>query len=156
MGLRENARTEPVSRLNLRKPALCAKTCTIREAIQKMRHSELGCVIAVDEARKPIGILTEAMLRNMLSKSPGLPRELVSDRMATLFPWVRLTDPIETVLEAMEVKNHRFVVVVDEENQVVGLTGQKGLMEYVAEHFPQEVMVQRLGTKEFPDQREGA
>jgi len=156
MGLRQNAQTDPVSRLNLREPILVSRNSTIREAIEKMRQGKLGCVIVVDDDRKPQGLFTEAMLRGLLLQSPAIVGEPVADRMATVFPWVQIDDPVETVLEAMELKNHRFVVVVDQEHRVVGLTGQKGLMEYIAEHFPQEVMVQRVGTKPYPSQREGA
>ena len=156
MGLRQNAQTEPVSRLNLRKPILVDQNCSIRDAIQKMRQGKLGCVVVVDDKEKPLGLFTEAMLRNLLLQSPEVVEEPVGDRMATVFPWVQLSDSIEMVLEAMELKNHRFVVVVDQDRRVVGLTGQKGLMEFVAEHFPQEVMVQRVGTKPYPNRREGA
>ena len=45
---------------------------------------------------------------------------------------------------------------VDDQGKLVGLTGQKGLMEYVAEHFPGEVMVQRVGEKPYTQSREGA
>ncbi len=52
--------------------------------------------------------------------------------------------------------NVRFLVVVDDEGCVAGLTGQKGLMEYIAEQFPQEVLVQLVGTEPYPHSREGA
>lgn len=156
MGLRQNAQTDPVSRLNLREPILVSRDSTIREAIEKMRQGKLGCAIVVDDDRKPLGLFTEAMLRGLLLQSPAIVEERVADRMATVFPWVQIDDPVETVLEAMELKNHRFVAVLDQEHRVVGLTGQKGLMEYIAENFPQEVMVQRVGTRPYPSQREGA
>ena len=75
--------------------------------------------------------------------------------MAKQWPWVQTSDPIVDVLEAMLTKNVRFLCVVDEEGRVVGLTGQKGLMEYVAEHFPGQVMVQRVGCAPYLN-REGA
>ncbi|MCA9069215.1 MAG: CBS domain-containing protein [Planctomycetaceae bacterium] len=156
MGLRENTQTEPVKTLNLRTPILVGKDATLRQCIEKMRDGKLGCVIVVDADQKPVGLFTEAMLRHLLLDSPVSLNDPIESRMATAYPWCRLTDPVETVLEAMELKNHRFVVVVDETGQIAGLTGQKGLMEYVAEQFPQEVMVQRVGTKPFPEQREGA
>ena len=56
----------------------------------------------------------------------------------------------------MQLKNLRFLCVVDENGQVAGLTGQRGLMEYVAEHFPGEVMVQRIGQPPYLSDREGA
>ncbi len=56
----------------------------------------------------------------------------------------------------MLLKNVRMLCVVDEQGRVVGLTGQRGLMEYVAEHFPGEVMVQRIGQPSYMSDREGA
>lgn len=156
MGLREDTQTEPVKKLNLRPAILVEKSATIRGCIEKMRDGKLGCVVVVGDNQKPVGLFTEAMLRHLLLENPAIVEETVESRMATAYPWCRLSDPIETVVEAMELKNHRFVVVVDEHEKVTGLTGQKGLMEYVAENFPQEVMVQRVGTKPFPDKREGA
>jgi hypothetical protein len=50
----------------------------------------------------------------------------------------------------------RFLIVINEHGQLAGLTGQKGLMEYVAEHFPGEVIVQRIGCKPYTEEREGA
>ena len=76
--------------------------------------------------------------------------------MATTFPWVYTTDPVDIMLDAMDQKNTRFVVVVEPDGKVCGLTGQKGLMEYIAGYFPGEVMVQRIGTKPYPSSREGA
>lgn len=156
MGLHANMSTEPVSRLKLR-PALRVKpTSTLREAIDVMREGHLGCVIVADSKDRPAGIFTEAMLRNLMANGTPPLAEPVSSHMAESFAWVKETDSIETVLDGMEEKNVRFVVVVNKSGKIVGLTGQKGLMEYVAEHFPGEVMVQRLGTEPYPQQREGA
>ena len=76
--------------------------------------------------------------------------------MSDRCPWVRTTDPITDVIEAMELKNTRLLCVVDEKGSVVGVTGQRGIMEYVAEHFPGQVMVQRIGQPPYLSDREGA
>ena len=76
--------------------------------------------------------------------------------MAERVPWVKLSDPISDVMEAMQLKNTRILCVVDDKDRVVGLTGQRGLMEYVAEHFPGQVMVQRVGQTPYLADREGA
>ena len=156
MGLKQDLRRDPVSELELREAVTLTAEQSVRSAVEAMRRSGVGCAIIVDQQRKPVGIFTEAMLRNALCRSPGCVDDRLSDHIATTFPWVTLSDPVETVLDAMEAKNHRFVVVVDDSGAVVGLTGQKSLMEYVAAHFSEEVMVQRIGTKPFPLSREGA
>ncbi len=121
-----------------------------------MRHQELGCVIVIDEDRRPQGIFTESMLRQLLAAEPTAVNDRLGDHMNCDAKWVRLTDPVSQVLRAMQTENTRFVGVVDCDGRLVGLTGQKGLMEYVAEHFPQQVMVQRVARPPHFVEREGA
>lgn len=156
MGLKENMRSDPVSRLNLRDPVVASENASIREGIQRMRERGLGCVIVIDDQRRPLGILNEAMLRQMLSVNPAVVDAPIREYMSTSARWVRLTDPVVQVLRAMQNENTRFVVVIDDDGRLAGLTGQKGLMEYVAEHFPEQVTVQRISHTTHFAQREGA
>jgi frataxin-like iron-binding protein CyaY len=66
------------------------------------------------------------------------------------------SEPIMQVWIAIQHKGLRFIGVVDDQDKIVGLTGQKGISEYIAEHCPQQVMVQRIGGKPGLQQREGA
>ncbi|QDU40004.1 CBS domain protein [Maioricimonas rarisocia] len=155
MGLKENLANEPVRRLNLRPAVIVPPEAKIREGILAMRNAHLGCVIIAGEDHKPVGMFTEGILRQLLAENPAVIDEPIGDRAARTFPWVALDDSIQTVLDAMQANNTRFICVVDSEGRVCALTGQKGLMEYVAEHFPRQVMVQRVGTP-YARQREGA
>lgn len=156
MGLYEDFRNEPVKRLALREPITLEPEGTIRDAIALMSDKNLGCVVVVDEAQKPVGMFTEGMLRHLLISSPDAIGGILQEQMASRFPWVQIDDPIQMVLDAMVEKNTRFVCVVDEAGKLVGLTGQKGLMEHVAEHFPFQVMVQHIEDSPYNIQREGA
>ena len=156
MPLLENMQNETVSRLALREPVTVTADDSIRTAIKKMREEKLGSAIVVAKDRKPVGIFTEAMLTQLLSQDRPVVDEPVGEHLSNQCPWVRITDPVADVLAALELKNVRFLPVVDEEGRLVGLTGQKGLMEYVADHFPQQVTVQRIGGSPFPHEREGA
>jgi predicted transcriptional regulator len=156
MGLMENMRNEHVARLALREPVKVAPETPIRDVIQRMRDAHLGCAIIIDGDNKPTGMFTESMLTQLLVHNREALNEPVSQHMATQWPWVMLSDPISHVLEAMQMKNVRFICVVDEQGRLAGLTGQKGLMEYVAEHFPEQVMVQRIGSTPYLQEREGA
>jgi len=156
MTIYDDMQTDRVSELALRPPIRNKPTDSVRDAVVNMRAGKLGCTIVVDDDDKPIGVFTEAMLRQQFSHSNGVLDDELKSHMATTFAWVSTSDPVETVLDAMELKNIRFVVVVNEDGTVAGLTGQKSLMEYVAEYFPGEVMVQRVGSQPFPDTREGA
>ncbi len=156
MGLFENMKTETVSRLNLREPVLATADQKVREVVQAMRQRNLGCAILVDGDNKPIGMFTESMLTQIIANQPELLDASLGEQAADHWAQISLSDPITAVLEALEVKNTRFLSVVDDEGRVAGLAGQKGLMEYIADHFPREVMVQRVGQKPCVHHREGA
>ncbi|MEQ8791099.1 MAG: CBS domain-containing protein [Pirellulaceae bacterium] len=156
MGLYENMLTEPISRLALRQAITVEPELSVRDAVLRMREKKLGCVIVIDGQQKPLGMFTEAMLRIKLIESRGILDDSVQNHMARQFPLAQADDPIVTVLELMQAENHRFVCVVDQAGKIVGLTGQKGLMEYIADHFPQLVMTQRAGAKPPLTDREGA
>jgi len=156
MGLYENIRSEPVSRLALREPVVVSPETTIRDAVSQMRQRNLGCAIVVDNERRPIGLFAESKLTQLLSETPQAIYDLILDHVDKQWPTVSQNDPISCVLSALEFSNIRFLIVVDDQGRLAGLTGQKGLMEYVAEHFPRQVIVQRIGGKPYPAQREGA
>lgn len=156
MGLKENLRGEPVSRLALREPVVATVEATVRDGILQMRQRALGCVFVVDGEQRPLGIFTEGMLRKMIATNPAAVDQPLRDHMARDVRWVRLADSVAKVLQAMQTEKTRFVGVIDAKGRLVGLTGQKGLMEYVAEHFPQQVMVQRIGGQPYLAEREGA
>ena len=156
MGLYENMLSEPIRQLALREAITIPAELSVRDAVQGMREKKLGCVIVVDEGNKPLGMFTEAMLRRLLIDNRTALDDSVQNHMARQFPCAAIAEPVVTILEAMQAENHRFVCVVDEKGQVAGLTGQKGLMEYVADHFPQIVLTQRAGVEPPRGQREGA
>lgn len=156
MSLKESLSNEPVRRMNLRTPVLVNETTTVRGAVSAMRAAQLGCAIVTDGEGRPAGMLTEAILREKLSRGREFLDEPVLEHAARKFPWVSLDDRVELVLDAMRNNNTRFICVVDDEQKVAGLTGQKGLMEFIAECFPRQVVVQRVGGDQYARQREGA
>ena len=147
MGLKESLAEAPVSELALREPVVVPPETTLREAVRKMSESSLGCVIIVDHAGRPLGQLTESDLTRLLHKSPGAMDDPIERHATGGFVTVTSQDRVSRVLEAMQREDTRFVCVVDQKGVVAGLTGQKGLMEFVAEHFPQHVMVERVSSR---------
>ena len=155
MGLAEKFAKTPVRDLNLREMPIVDPDVLVRDAIAVMRAADLGCVMVV-EGGQPAGMFTEGLLREEFARNPGVVDELVATHMAVPFPKIYLDDTVDMVLLAMQANNTRFICVVDADETVIGLTGQKGLMEFVAEEFPRQVMVQRIGGTFPMTQREGA
>ena len=111
----------------------------------------------VNDAGEPVGTFGEAGLIDLLLAQPAaIYSAPVKDHLDAKWAKVGLDSPIAAVLRAMETERLRFVCVTDEQGKVAALTGQKGLMEYIAEHFPNQAMVQRLGGKPSMTKREGA
>ena len=129
---------------------------TVRDAVRRMRDRQLGCVYVVDDNGKAIGMFSEVMLNRLLVTNPRALEDPLRRHMTEYWCCVKLTDPIVKILTAMQSRNVRFVCVLDSDGKVAGLSGQKGLMEYVADHFPGQVMVQRIGCAPYTQNREGA
>ena len=156
IGLHQDILSHPVSELELRYVITVHRDESVRHCIQQMRSYGLGCVVVVGEKNITEGKFTERLLIPLLLSGESLD-EPVAKHMSTDWGTVSTEDPIANVIEQMESKKLRFVIVVNSKGQPVGLTGQKGVAEYIAEHFPRRVKVQESqATKIFLDHREGA
>ncbi|MBD3676294.1 MAG: CBS domain-containing protein [Planctomycetaceae bacterium] len=156
MGLQENMRAEQVRTLSLREPVTVSPDEPLNQVVDAMKSHRLGCAIIVDADGKPIGIFTESQLIKLLADESTDFSAPVSSAMESNWPSARDDAPIVEVLNQMTSRNLRFVIVVDAEGNLVGLTGQRGLLEYIADHFPEQVMVQRIGGTPHLNTREGA
>lgn len=156
MGLRDNLCHETVNQLPLREVITIAPSASVRDAVAKMRKKGLGCAVIVGSDGKPQGIFTERSIIELLATDGALPDRPVGDFADPKTVQVKNSEPISHVWNAVQHEGHRFVCVTDPQGTLVGLTGQRGLSEYVSEHFPRQVMVNRLGGKGWSDQREGA
>jgi CBS domain-containing protein len=157
MGLKENLQNECVSQLPMREAILIQPETSVQQAVEVLQSKRLGCAIVVDADGKPLGVFTERTLIELLLQQPeSLDQIPVRDYLEQDCHCVRPGDPISTVLDLVQKQGARFVCELDEQGKAVGLTGQKGLSEYIADHFPGEVMVQRIGGQPGMETREGA
>ncbi|HAI10150.1 MAG TPA: hypothetical protein DCM28_00485 [Phycisphaerales bacterium] len=157
MGLREDILSHPVSELDLREVLILSPEDTVQSAVRLMRLKRLGCVMVVDEKGIPLGKFTEHRLLVLLVEDSQALLRPLKDVMVTEWASVKLDDPIAKVLDAMQNHGMRFVIVVDDDGKAIHLTGQRGLMEYIADHFPRQVKVHMIDdAKLYMDQREGA
>jgi CBS domain-containing protein len=156
MELRRILSSETVASLPLREAITVDPTTIARTAVERMRDRQLGCAVIVDPSRRPVGIFTERSVTAALSENVSLDESVVRDLAESRFVAIRRSEPIRQVWDAILKDGFRFVCVTAEDGVLIGLTGQRGLAEYVSEYFPHQVMVQRLGGKPWLQQREGA
>jgi len=155
MGLRQDILSEPVSELEWRELLTLTPNDTVRQAVQLMKTKSLGCVVVVGKDGHPVGKFTERDLIALLLLKPQALDEPLGASMSGTWGVVKATDPIALVIECMQERMLRFVIVVDDDGKAIGLTGQKGVIEYIVEHFPLLVKVHTTESKLFMDQREG-
>ena len=156
MGFRDDLERELVSSLPLRDAINVQADDTLSDAVEAMRAKSLGCAVIVDPDGKPQGLFTERSLINALMQNESLDDRKVGDFTDPAFLCLKSSDPISKVWDAIVDEGLRFICVTDDAGNLIGVTGQRGIAEYVADCFPREVLVQRLGSTPWMDQREGA
>jgi CBS domain-containing protein len=156
MKLRQALEEEPVRSLTLRDAILIEPYTVVRAAIALMRTRGLGCAIIVKQGQVPTGIFTERSVLEVLAHDACLDDQPVCEFTDPAFVCVSQDDPISAVWDAVQNKGARFVCVTDKDGKVVGLSGQRGLAEYIADCFAKQITVQRLGETPWMSEREGA
>lgn len=156
MGLQQAILADPIKDLDLRELVKAQPQETVRQVIARMRSQKLGCAVILDAQDRPVGKFTERTLIKLLRKNPRGLDDPISQHMLKSPDTLRLTDTVGDAIELMQSKSIRFIVVVDDDGKAVALTGQKGVMEYIAEFFPRQVKVQEMDSKLSMKKREGA
>ncbi len=157
MGFRTDLEYDPISSLQLRDPIIVHPYTLLRAAVALMRSHSLGCAVIVDQVSKPIGLFTEQSMLGALVSNASLDDRPVCDFAEPRFLCVKSSQPIARVWDAIQRDRARFVVVTDDESgKLIGITGQRGIAEYISDCFPRQIVVQRLGSKPWMQQREGA
>lgn len=130
---------ERIRALRLAEPARVAPDAPLSETVQAMRSAAIGCAL-VCEGRKVVGILTE---RDVLNKIVGTQVDLgapVRDFMTPDPGTLRPEDTLADAIHLMTEKGFRHVPLVDAHGLDAGVVCAKDLIEYIADHFPAEVV----------------
>ncbi len=118
--------TSPLSAIILRPPVTCAPQASVREVLQQMHDSRIGSMVAVDDAGRPLGILTlpDVLERIALPQADlGQPVIGVMTTQLTTLPPHAMAHEAALV---MVKQGFRHVLVVENE-RLVGLVSEKDL-----------------------------
>ena len=133
MELRQILRSQTASRLPCREALTVPRQAIIRSAIARMKSKQLGCVVIVDSGDRPLGTFTERSVVSLLVNNPeAIDTRPVGEHLDSKSITVRHNDPILSVFESMQNNDARYAVVTSAEGRATRLTGQKGMMDYIA------------------------
>ena len=132
---------EPIKNLHRRAGRVSVPPgTTIGEAARIMKELRVGCVL-VEEAGTLLGIFTE---RDILTKLVGTgydPAKVQVDGVMTRNPeTLTPEDPIAFAVQRMSVGGFRHLPLVDSMGRPIGILSVKDVVDYLAEHFPREVL----------------
>ena len=120
-------------------PVICVESHhSLGEVLATMRSSRVGCVL-ITENQKLVGIFTE---RDVISRIAGsnldysrLIREFMTPQPKTLHP----EDSFATAIQVMDKGCYRDIPLVDHEGRLLGRLSVKNIIDFLTEHYPQEV-----------------
>ena len=152
----ENTVKSPIRYLNVSKPILLEEGSSIAQALDLMKENRIGCMLVVRDG-KLTGIFTE---RDVLLKTVGEsldPSAIPIEELMTRDPeCLQLDDMIAFALNHMHIGGFRHVPLVDDEYKPVGIISIKDIVDYMVEHFSEEVLNLPPNPIRTTTEREGA
>ena len=116
-----------------------AEAAPVAEAVRLMTEREIKRLPVVDRENRLVGVVSRVDVLRALAQP--LARELprrglrpgqhvrVGDVMMTDVPWVRAGDPLNKVVDLLIATSQRRVVVVDDEQRVIGIVTDGDLLK---------------------------
>ena len=101
--------------------ALVSSESTVRETIYAMSHARSGAAVIVDEQKKLLGIFTDVDFRRNAAADDLVLTRKVGDFMTVNPVSVKEDSPVVEVIKLVEKRHIDDLVVVNGNNQVVGL-----------------------------------
>jgi CBS domain-containing protein len=136
---RETFWTEPIGKVDLQKAAVVASGTTIIDAVKEMKYNQIGCVLVTDAQNKLIGILSNGDLMHEFVGST-LPGDTPVDTIMTRD--LHTGTPALTVQDALEIfhtQPFRHLPILSGD-RIEGILSIRGLMTFISEHLPLEVL----------------
>lgn len=146
----------PIKNLPTLRPPLCvARNATVREAVERMNESGVGCVLVV-EGERLCGIFTERdVLTQIVGKAVDLDRQRVEEFMTPDPESLSPDDRVSFALNVMAVGGFRHVPLVHDDGRPAGVVSMRNIVDYMVEVFRTEVLNLPPSPRHLPRSREG-
>lgn len=130
---------DAVSKVHLQEPAIIRPDAPLVDAVKEMQRLHIGCVLIVDEEKNLLGILSHSDIMHDYVGST-LPGDVTLDQLLTPDPYTISTDrTVREVAEIFHAKPFRHLPVL-KEGKILGILSVRGLMSYIGENLPKDVL----------------
>ena len=131
--------SEPIGKVDLQTPAIVPSGTSIVDAVREMKKNHIGCVLVVDKKKKLIGIMSNGdLMHNFVGTT--LTGDTPVDEIMTREPFAAQTNlTVQEALELFDSSRFRHLPVLRGE-KIEGILSVRGLMSFIAEHLPAEVL----------------
>ena len=137
--IEEILRRDSIRSMRIQPVATTPASARLHEVVAAMQKRRVAAVV-VSENDRVVGIFTE---RDLLNRIVGLALnenltigEVMTPDPRTLSPDDRIADAIRLMTE----RGYRHVPLVDAKGKCVGLLSARDIVEFVARHYPKEVI----------------
>ena len=124
--------TETVEKFMTKNIVTLTETASIREAVNHMAEKSISCVVIVDAARKPLGIVTERdIIKKVVYKNMNMDEAQINTVMSSPVVSVSKDTNVLDAMMMMQKNKFRRVVVTDGQGTLIGLVTQTDLHKAV-------------------------
>jgi CBS domain-containing protein len=125
-----------IGRICLREVDLAEPGESVLEAARRMRERRVGTLVILDDAGKPVALVTDRDLVLRVLAAGGDPRAVSVGEVMTANPrTVSESTPIEFALSLMHSGSFRRLPVVNEDGKLVGIVSLDDILGLLAEEF---------------------
>ena len=139
MQIEQRVSVVEVVALKMDPPVVADVATPLRDVLCHMRDGKSGCALITREGRLA-GIFTERDLVARALGTEGAREQPVEDWMTPDPDRVTQADPIRKAIRLMRRGGFRNVPIVDAQDGVVGCVRHKDIINYLAEHYPEQVL----------------
>jgi CBS domain-containing protein len=125
-----------VGRICLRDVDLAEPGESASEAARRMRERGVGTLLVLDQAKRPVGLVTDRDLAMRVVAAGRDPRRVTVRQVMTPHPRTAGENtPIESALSLMHSGGFRRLPIVDDDGRLVGILSLDDVLALLAEEF---------------------
>lgn len=136
-----SALREKIKELEPKTPVTVPMDASIGRVIGIMQERKFGAVLVVDGHNKLAGIFTERdVLNKVVGHNVNPEQSKVSQLMTPNPAALSMDHSIAFAMNKMSVGGYRHVPIVDPDHRPVGIVSVKDVVNFIVEHYPQEIL----------------